>query len=218
MSTKKKVWITLTIVLGVALVGFGSYFLGQKLTAEAERKKAASEQQAAVNKAIADTKAELNKNNTDANASRPPHETTPPKVSTDITCNADELSLATAPAAGGASAGTFHYDLILTNTGKRTCTLFGYPGVSFVNDNGNQIGNPADRETGQAEAKQTLAPGAKVKSTINVPDPGNFPDGSCKDGATKLRVYPPNDTGYLSVATTSETWCKGFSVTPVQAF
>lgn len=216
MSTQKKVWIALAIVLGVALVGIGSYFLGQKLTEDAERQKAAVEQQAAVNKAIVDTKAELNKNNTGSNTTRPPHETTPPKTSTDPTCNADELSLSTGEAEGGASAGTFHYNIILTNIGKRTCTLFGYPGVSLVNDNGNQIGNPADRQTGVEEKTQTLTPGAKVKSVVSVPDPGNFPDGQCKDGATKFRVYPPNDAGYLSVATTTTTWCQGLAVTPVQ--
>ena len=81
---------------------------------------------------------------TPAADSRPAHELTPPKVATTTTCNADELTLSLANADGG-GAGTLNQMVVLTNSGKRTCTLFGFPGISLVNDNGNQIGSPADR-------------------------------------------------------------------------
>jgi uncharacterized protein (UPF0333 family) len=138
------------------------------------------------------------------------------KVSTETTCNADELSLAIAPSSQG-GAGTIVYNLILTNVGKRTCTLDGFPGVSLVNDNGNQIGKPADRATNYVEKKLTLAPNAKVRAEVSTVNSGNFSDGQCKEGATKFRVYPPNDTGYLSVATTVDSWCPGFMISPVLA-
>jgi hypothetical protein len=216
MTTKNKILITISAIVVAALLGFGGYALGQKLTADAEQKKAETAQQEAVKKAIEQTKLEMNKNNTPANVTRPPHEVTPPKVSTETTCNADELSLAIANADGG-GAGTLNYNIVLTNTSKRTCILGGYPGVSLVNDNGNQIGNPADRTTDKPVVKLTLTPGTKVKALVSTPDDANFPEGTCKDGATKLRVYAPNDAGYLSVATTTTAWCPGFKVSPVEA-
>lgn len=136
------------------------------------------------------------------------------KVSAETTCNADELTLSTA-ASSDSGAGTLAYDLVLTNVGKRTCTLGGFPGVSLVNDNGNQIGLPAERTANAVEKKLTLAPNAKVKAVVSVSNSSNFSDGQCKEGATKFRVYPPNDVGYLSVAATVDSWCPGFMISPV---
>lgn len=157
-----------------------------------------------------------NANNKVTDPSRPTNEKTPPKVTTDPTCNADELSLKTATADGG-GAGTLNLAIVLTNTGTRTCDLFGFPGVSLVNANGNQVGKPADRATNYQEAKQTLKPGGSVKAIISYSNSGNFDSGTCQDGATKLRVYPPNDVGYLSTSTTLTTWCPGFMTSPVLA-
>lgn len=148
--------------------------------------------------------------------SRPAHEQAPPKVVTETTCNADELALSLARGDGG-GAGTLNQLIVLTNTGKRACTLGGFPGVSLVNDNGNQIGSPADRAKNYPEKTLTLNPGNQVKATLSFHDQGNYPAGTCKTGATKLRVYPPNDTGYLSVASPMVTaWCPGFEISPVQ--
>lgn len=150
------------------------------------------------------------------NETRPAQEKTPPKVATETTCNADELTLSVTNGDGG-GAGTLNQVLVLTNAGKRTCTLVGFPGVSLVNDNGNQIGSPAERSKSYAEKSLSLKPAATAKATISYSEQGNFPAGTCKTGATKLRVYPPNDTGYLSVASPMITaWCPGFETSPVQ--
>jgi len=151
-----------------------------------------------------------------SDTSRPAHELTPPKVATETTCNADELTLSLAEGDGG-GAGTLNQLIVLTNAGKRTCILGGFPGVSLVNDNGNQIGSPAERAKNYTEKKVTLKPGNQAKATVSFQDQGNFDAGTCKAGATKLRVYPPNDTGYLSIASTMiTTWCPGFEISPVQ--
>jgi len=156
-----------------------------------------------------------NDNKTDTNT-RPAQELAPPKTETSTTCNADELTLTLADADGG-GAGTLNKAIVLTNSGKRTCTLFGFPGVSLVNDNGNQIGSPADRAKNYTEKSVSLAPTKTAKAIVSYSDKGNFDAGTCKDGATKLRVYPPNDTGYLSVAAPMITaWCPGFAISPVQ--
>ena len=147
---------------------------------------------------------------------RPAQELTPPKVATETTCNADELTLSLTAGDGG-GAGTLNQVLVLTNSGKRTCTLKGFPGVSLVNDNGNQIGSPADRSKNYTEKSLSLKPAATAKATISYSNSANFGDGVCKTGATKLRVYPPNDTGYLSIASPMITaWCPGFETSPVQ--
>ena len=141
----------------------------------------------------------------------------PAKVVTDPTCNADELSLTTAPSSES-GAGTLAFKIDLTNIGSRECTLGGYPGVSLVNDNGNQIGTPAGRVADAAEKTIILKTQDVVSATVFYSEEGNFDAGVCKDGATKLRVYPPNDTGYLSVLLPSDNiaWCPKFEVSPVQ--
>lgn len=74
-------------------------------------------------------------------------------------------------------------------------------GVSLVNENGNQIGDPAERVADAEKPLVTLNPGDRTQAALTVANSDNLPDGECKDGATKLRVYPPNNTGYLSVGT-----------------
>lgn len=153
-----------------------------------------------------------NTNNSNTNNSS---NVTPAKTVTATTCNADELTLNTAPS-DEAGAGTLALDLVMKNSGSRSCTLAGYPGVSLVNDNGNQIGQPADRTTNSTEKTITLAVGDSVKATVYYTEEGNFDPGTCKDGATKLRVYPPNDAGYISVVQTEiSAWCPGFKTSPV---
>lgn len=142
---------------------------------------------------------------------------TPAKTITDTTCNADELSLAEADSSDS-GAGTLAYNIILMNTSKRTCTMNGFPGVSLVDANGNQVGSPATRASNYTEAKQTLAPGTKVKAVISIENSGNVSAGTCKTGVTKIRVYPPNDTGYISTPTVIDSWCPNFETSPVVKF
>ena len=196
-------WILLVIILIAGGVAGGYYYANmnkdQEVQAAKQDGKNEAQKQAATDtkKAVADVAV---KSQT--------------KTNTETTCNADELSLAVAPSANG-GAGTIVYNLILTNVGKRTCTLGGFPGVSLVNDNGNMIGSPADRAKNYTENKLTLAPNTKVKAEMATANSANFADGQCKTGVTKVRVYPPNDTGYLSVVSPVSSWCPGFMISPV---
>lgn len=206
-NTKRFIVWTLVLILTLAVGGVGGYFLGMtNKDQEVQLAKAEAEDEAAA----ANARAEAEKKKAEEQAKAPT------KTVTETTCNADELSLSVGQGSGS-GAGTLSYDLILTNTGKRTCTLGGYPGVSLVNNNGNQIGSPANRTANVQEKTLTLAPNTKVKAPVKVANSTNFPSGECKDGATKFRVYPPNDTGYLSVALPAAvtTWCPGFEVSPV---
>lgn len=200
MKTKQFIIWALIVIVILALGGVSGYFIGKMhKDQEVDLAKVTAKQ---------DTLEQLK---VDAEKVQ---EKAPAKAAAATTCNADELSLVTATSAAS-GAGTLAYDLVLTNTGKRTCVLGGFPGVSLVNENGNQIGTPADRAKNYTEKKLTLAPNDKVKATVSVSNSANFSDGQCKNGAVKLRVYPPNDTGYLSVASPIESWCPGFEVSPV---
>lgn len=203
-KTKKIICVVLVVVAVLGLGGLGGYAIGQfdkdkevaNAREEAERMRAESHS---------------NGNDSGSSTGQP----VSVKTATELTCNADELSLAVTPNGEGDAAGMRGYEVALENTSDRTCTLVGYPGVSLVNENGNQIGEPAERIEDAEEETVTLEPGTRALSAMTIPNSDNFPDGECKDGATKLRVYPPNDTGYLSVGTEITTWCNGFSVAPV---
>jgi hypothetical protein len=99
---------------------------------------------------------------------------------------------------GGAGAGMSqnHIGLQLKNVGSSSCTLFGYPGVSWVaGADGHQVGAAALRESdnsGGAEQTVTLAPGALASAPLDIVDAAVIPPTECKPVPVRgLRVYPP---------------------------
>jgi Protein of unknown function (DUF4232) len=131
------------------------------------------------------------------------------------------------PAAGGAAAGHTYYPLSLTNDSAASCTLYGYPGVSFVSSpGGSQIGAAAARSTSayvfQAQPPQTvtLGPGQTAHAGLQLVTYGDFPASQC-DVVTAhwMRVYPPNQTAPLYINFTAQTCSQGpglLTVSPVQ--
>jgi hypothetical protein len=112
---------------------------------------------------------------------------------------------------------------VLTNTSAATCTLYGYPGVSFVTGiGGSQIGAPATRAPATTRSLVTLAPGAKASLLLAVHDASAYPPARCKPtSANWLRIYPPGDYGavyvqYQSGACTSAS-LSIMNVSPVSA-
>lgn len=208
-AKKVLIWILVIIVM-LAVGAAAGYYVGQM-----------SRQQEIDNAKQEAAKAEADKNAAKQTPSSSSSDTAnssgdkaPAKTATTTTCNADELSLSVTKGADS-GAGTLAYDLVLTNTSKRTCELSGFPGVSLVNDNGNMVGKPAERAENYTKKALVLAPNTKVKTAMSMPNSTNFTDGQCKSGATKFRVYPPNDTGYLSVVSPVDSWCPGFMISPV---
>lgn len=128
------------------------------------------------------------------------------------TCQANELALSSKPDPSGAAAGSQFIDAVLTNKGGRTCTAYGFPGVSLTDSNGRQVGQPAERSPSGTATALTLKPGSAAISVLQVPNAGNFPSGQCTSGATMLKVYPPANTVALTAATDITNWCPGFSV------
>jgi hypothetical protein len=105
------------------------------------------------------------------------------------------LSLGNAQGAAGSS----YVPVVLTNTGSAKCTLYGYPGVSFVDASGTQLGVPAKHSPG-TEKTIKLSSGASANATLRMPNPGNFDPSTCNQAtADRLRVFPPGETHPLFI-------------------
>jgi Protein of unknown function (DUF4232) len=121
------------------------------------------------------------------------------------TCLASNLKGALGTSQG--AAGTIYTDLVLTNTSAASCTLYGYPGVSFVTGaGGSEIGAPANRNSISPVTTVTLAPGGQANVLIALTDVGVYPASQCNPVAVSwLRVYPPGDYGSLYVPYSTQT-------------
>ncbi len=98
------------------------------------------------------------------------------------------------------------YEVIdFTNTSGRTCTLYGYPGVSLVSGPPyTQIGLPAKRTATTPVKLITLVPGAAGNALLQIVDALNYPSATCAPAkATALKVYPPNQTAPVYLPSTS---------------
>lgn len=118
-------------------------------------------------------------------------------VGDDSRCHTSELTVAAGR--GDGAAGSTYYPLNFENSGDRTCTVAGFPGVSLVGDNnGTQIGAAADRD-GEGGDPVTLGPGQQATATLRVVNVENYGEQCSVVPADGLRVYPPDelDATYL---------------------
>ena len=108
---------------------------------------------------------------------------------------------------GGAAAGSTFYPLNLTNNSQRPCSLFGYPGVSFVTGpSGSQIGQPATRNPAVPPATVVLSPGRTAHVTLQVVDALNYSKSACQPvKAHWIKVFPPGQFSALYVKFTALT-------------
>jgi hypothetical protein len=106
---------------------------------------------------------------------------------------------------GNGAAGSSFVPIQFNNQSSSACTLFGFPGVSFVTGTGgSQIGAPAAEDQSAARIAITLAPGTVAHALLQVVDAQNFPAAKCKlVTAHWLKIYPPGQTAPLYVKFTS---------------
>ncbi|MFC4947798.1 DUF4232 domain-containing protein [Pseudonocardia sp. GCM10023141] len=118
-------------------------------------------------------------------------------------CTTAELSGSLGPADAG--AGSVYLSVVFTNKSNRTCTVHGFPGVSYVaGDDGHQVG-PAAGRSGALGPAVSLKPGAAAAAKIQLANVHNFDNAACGYTPVRgLRVYPPDDTAamYLPYETT----------------
>jgi hypothetical protein len=111
------------------------------------------------------------------------------------------------------AAGSTIVPLEFINESSQACTLYGFPGVSFVTKvGGGQIGNPASRDPASAASQVTLAASGRAHALLQVAVAQNYPAAKCHPvTAHWLQVYPPGQTAPLYLNFTSST-CTAKSV------
>jgi hypothetical protein len=108
---------------------------------------------------------------------------------------------------GNGAAGSSIVPIQFNNQSSSACTMFGFPGVSFVTGTGGaQIGASAGEDKSAARTAITLAPGAVAHALLQVVDAQNFPAARCKlVKAHWLKIYPPGQRAPLYLKFTSST-------------
>ena len=131
-------------------------------------------------------------------ASSTPTASPSPSTPRAASCKTKHLKIAIGQGQG--AAGSSYQPIVFTNTGSKSCSLFGYPGVSFLDSSGSQVGVPAIRAPGSKQSI-TLAAGGTASALLQIPDPGIYSAAQCAPAnAAELKVYPPNQTGALRVS------------------
>jgi hypothetical protein len=168
-------------------------------------------------------------------ATKPPASTTAPGTSATAPASASASASPTATAAptgpqpcataglkaaigsGEGAAGSSYFPVDLTNNSGTTCTLYGYPGVSFVTGaGGSQIGAAATRNNTVPAALVTLAAGQTAHATLQVVNASNYPSSKCTIvQAHWLRVYPPGQFTPLYVSFSAPTCSGGANATGI---
>lgn len=124
-------------------------------------------------------------------------------------CATSALAVGEEPGSGGA-AGSTVFHITLKNTGSTTCTLQGWPGVSFVGGGtGKQIGAAATLDRSAPHPTVTLKPGQVAVAPLKVGQAGNYSTADCSpvtpDG---FRVYPPGSRTSLFLKDSGHQACR----------
>ncbi|AZA13194.1 DUF4232 domain-containing protein [Corynebacterium choanae] len=90
------------------------------------------------------------------------------------------------------TAGGLIVTIVMRNTGP-SCAMYGYPGVSFVDHLGTQIGQAAAREQGSPRQQVPLPTGAEATFSLRISNALITDPAVCQpnDQVQFLKVYPP---------------------------
>ncbi|MHB2022064.1 MAG: DUF4232 domain-containing protein [Mycobacteriales bacterium] len=132
-----------------------------------------------------------------------------------LPCTMTELQVSAAQQQG--AAGTVFQNVLFRNVGSVPCSLSGYPGVSFTDTAGRQLGLSARELNAFGQPVRTVAipVGAIAQATTGVPDTTAVPAASCQPAtASGLRVYPPNLTQSVTIPLSAESVCTAGAYRP----
>ncbi|MFI7246239.1 DUF4232 domain-containing protein [Streptomyces qinglanensis] len=93
-------------------------------------------------------------------------------------------------------AGQENFALVLTNRSDDTCTVRGYPGLAFVNDDGEQVSFDPQRTGGKVRTVE-LSPGKSAWAPLSFTNPKMTNVTTVTPSAAK--VTPPDERGSLRV-------------------
>lgn len=122
-------------------------------------------------------------------------------------CGTSQLSAALG--GGDAGAGNLYRYLVITNTSSTTCHLTGYPGLSMLDANGQQIGQPATRKP-MDYSPVVLKPGGTASDTIHTANQ----QGTCLPASAQLKMYPPGSKASLKFTGQITECADMFEITP----
>lgn len=134
------------------------------------------------------------------------------------TCQPQDIDLSTGQSQ--TADGTEFIHAVLTNSGKSSCTLNGYPVVSLLDKNAENfsIGDAQNNDFYPAETV-TLAPRGQAHAVVGLPKSDVFRPGDCSGTMATLRLYLPGEVtpAALPLMTNLERQaCPGFSVTAIR--
>lgn len=111
-------------------------------------------------------------------------------------CHTSELKASIGPNDPG--AGQENFAVVLTNHSGRTCTVFGFPGLAFLNAAGEQVSVNPERATGQTAEAVRLAPGRSAWSGMKFSNPDIT--GVTTVTPKSVLVTPPDEKAALKIA------------------
>jgi hypothetical protein len=120
-------------------------------------------------------------------------ESAPPDSGTK--CTAKDLKGSVAPL--DAAAGNRYAELVVTNKTDRTCTVYGYGGLEFIDGDGKPTPTRLTRQPDPGPTVVTLPPGGAAAKKLHwgVVPSGNEPEtGPCEPSSAGMRIIPPDDT------------------------
>lgn len=124
-------------------------------------------------------------------------------------CGTAALSGAFTLVPGSAGAGSVVYNIKLTNTTSRSCTLYGHPGLLLLDEHGAALPTHVQWNSKVAATRIMLAPhesaSASARFSPNVAGAGDATSGQCQPTATHIKITPPDETTQLIAAVAPAT-------------
>jgi hypothetical protein len=99
----------------------------------------------------------------------------------------------------GAAALTAYYEFEISNISRHACTLDGFPGVTALSDNGEQLGSAAGRAPRYRPRLVELAPDGTAHYQLGITIGGWSTSVCHPTTASVLRIVPPGSGGGLQI-------------------
>jgi Protein of unknown function (DUF4232)/Repeat of unknown function (DUF346) len=123
-----------------------------------------------------------------------------------VQCSTSTLNISLGQEQG--AAGNRYDPVVFVNTSPTACYLNGYPGVSFVDNHGNQIGNPAVQVDYEDYGPVPLPPGGSAQALLHFRPAGLFDPSTCGPVTPAgIRVYPPGSFTSVILPYNNEQVC-----------
>jgi hypothetical protein len=126
----------------------------------------------------------------------------PESVKNDATPKCSAATLKGEITSGDAAAGNRYAKLVVTNTGKAACTLYGYGGLALANTSGAGQPTRLTRALDPKPALVSLQPGQKATKNLHwgaVADGTEPTSGPCEPESSGINVIPPDETQPFAV-------------------